>query len=358
MVNKTKKVGMICFANDGGLGSQTRRLAKLINPDVIMVINSSGFSKNKTQHYEWYEWHHNYFVVDGMPGNKAIQIFLQNLTHAFVVENPYNFGLVYWGQKQGTKILCQSNYEFCENLDKPWLPTVDKFLMPSHWMMDDMIERFGADRVQYLPPAIDPAEFTEARETNMKRTGKKRFLHLIGTAAMQDRNGTFDLLDAIKLTKGDFDLVIRSQHPLSMDVYLDDPRVSYEVNNLGGNFELYKDFDVLLLPRRWGGLCLPMHEALMSGLPVLMTNITPQKEILPDNWLVPASRVGAFMARSEIPYYSAFPEIHANMIDTFAMMSDWVILEEKRKAFDLATRNYSFDALRDKYLALFNDRES
>lgn len=353
-----KKVGLIAFANDGGLGAQTRRLAKLINPDVIMVINSQGFSKNKRQHFDWYEWHPNYFIVDGMPGNKAVQLFLQNLTHAFIVENPYNFGLVYWGQKQGTKVYCQSNYEFNQNLDQPWLPVVDKFLMPSHWMIPDMVERFGADRVQYLPPAIDPAEFTKAREANLKRRGKKRFLHLIGTAAAQDRNGTLDLLDAVKLTKEDFELVIRSQHPLSMDVYLDDPRVQYEVNNWDENWELYNDFDALLLPRRWGGLCLPMHEALFSALPVLMTEVTPQKEVLPTKWLAPANRMGTFMARTEIPYYSVGHGIYAELIDQFAKMGDEVMLGEKEKAVKIAEENFSFDALRGRYLALFDNGQS
>ena len=353
-----KKVGLIAFANDGGLGAQTRRLYKLIKPDVVMVIDASGFSKNKQKHFEWYEDAPNYFIVEGLPGNKAVELFLQNLTHVFVVENPYNFGLVYWGQKQGTKIYCQSNYEFNQNLDQPWLPVVDKFLMPSHWMIPDMVERFGADRVAYLPPAIDPVEFAEARETNLKRTGKKRFLHLIGTAATQDRNGTLDLLEAIKLTKEDFELVIRSQHPLSMDVYLDDPRVMYEVDNWPTNQDLYKGFDALLLPRRWGGLCLPMHEALFSGLPTLMTCITPQKEVLPRTWLAPASQKGTFTARTEIPFYSVNFGMYAELIDQFVKKSDEEMLAEKSRAVDIAVSNYSFDALREKYLALFDNGQS
>jgi len=351
MVNK---IGLIAFANDGGLGAQTRRLAKMLNPDIIMVIDSSGFSKNKVQHFEWYrEWNH--FIVGGLPGNLAIQTFLQNLTHVFVCENPYNFGLVYWGQQQGTKVFVQSNYEFCDNLDKPWLPVPDKFLMPSHWMIPEMLEKYGTDKVMYLPPPINPNEFTKAREQNMKRRGKKRFLHLIGTAATEDRNGTLDLIDTLKLTTGDFEVVIRSQQPLSMDVYLDDPRVTYEVNNWDENWELYNDFDALLLPRRWGGLCLPMLEALMSGLPVLMTDISPNKEVLPRQWVAPANRMGTFMARSEIPYYSVGHGIYAELIEMFAKMSDEVMLEQKMKAFGLGVERFSDAALKPKYLELLNN---
>lgn len=352
---KPKKVGLIAFANDGGLGAQTRRLAQLIRPDVVMVIDSSHFSKNKRQHFEWYQ-EFNHFIVEGLPGNRPVQIFLQNLTHVFLCENPYNFGLIHWGQQQGTKVYVQSNFEFCENLSKPWLPVPDKFLMPSHWMIPEMVELFGENRVQYLPPPVDPKEFEKSRTANLNRRGKKRFLHLIGTAAMQDRNGTLDLIDTLKLTQGDFEVVIRSQQPLSMDVYLDDPRVTYEVNNWDENWELYNDFDALLLPRRWGGLCLPMIEALMSGLPVLMTDISPNTQVLPRNWLAPANRMGTFWAQTEIPYYSVGHGIYAELIEQFAKMSDEVMLQEKEKAFELAKDRFSFDALRPRYSELFDNR--
>lgn len=37
----------------------------------------------------------------------------------------------------------------------------------------------------------------------------------------------------------------------------------------------------MILPRKYAGLCLPMNEALMSGLPVIMTDIEPNNVILP-----------------------------------------------------------------------------
>lgn len=349
-----RKIGLIAFANDGGLGAQTRRLAKMLNPDIVMVIDAAGFSQNKQRHFEWYK-DYKYFVVSGLPGNQPVKLFLQNLTHVFCVENPYNFGLVHWGQEQGTKIFVQSNYEFCDNVYQPWLPVPDKFLMPSYWMIDDMKERFG-DRVEYLPPPIDPREFDSPREVNFKRRGKKRFLHIIGTAAAEDRNGTFDLIDALKLTTEDFEVVIRSQHPLSMDVYLDDPRVTYEVGGLAQNWELYQDFDALLLPRRWGGLCLPMNEALMAGLPVLMPNITPYREVLPKQWLAPASQRGTFKSKvGEIPLHSVNHGIYAELIEQFAKMSDEEMLQSKTIAFGIGVKNYSPEALMKRYLELFDD---
>lgn len=355
--DKRTKCGLIAFANDGGLGAQTRRLAAMLKPDRIMVIDSSNFSRNKEQHFEWYK-DYNFFVVNGFPNNADIRAFLPNLTHVLVCENPYNFGLIYWAQQQGTKVYVQSNYEFNDNLAQPWLPIPDKFLMPSHWMIPEMVEKFGEEKVMYLPPPIDPLELQKARAVNLKRKGKKRFLHVIGTAASHDRNGTFDVLDSVKLTKGDYELVIRSQQNLSMDVFLDDPRVKYEVGNIKDTVDLYTDFDALLLPRRWGGLCLTMVEALVSGLPVLMSDITPNKELLPDDWLCPANRQGTFQARTPIPYYSVGHGIYSAMIDTFAQMSDEVMLLQKEKAYKTGVLHFSEKNLRSLYLNLFNDRKS
>ena len=54
------------------------------------------------------------------------------------------------------------------------------------------------------------------------------------------------------------------------------------------------------MPRRYGGLCLPMNEALTSGLPVIMSNQSP---------FFPATGCrgefkGGFVARMPIQYFN------------------------------------------------------
>lgn len=347
-----RKLGLIAFANDGGLGAQTRRLAKMLNPERVLIVDSSGFSPNKEQHFDWYK-DYPHFVSSGFPNNEDVKAFLQNLTHVFTCENPYNFNLVWFGQKQGTKIYCQSNYEFCENLDKPYLPVPDKFLMPSYWKLEEMKELFGDDRVEYLPPPIDINEFKEAREINFARSGKPRFLHVLGTRASADRNGTLDLLDAMKFSKGDFELVIKTQHQLPMDYFLDDPRIQYSIEPVEKNADLYKDFDALILPRRWGGLSLTTNEALISGLPVMMTDISPNNELLPSSWLVHSEKKGEFMARSKIDVYSANHKALAAKIDSWASEGNSVNPAMKHRAYYLGVTNFSEEALKPRYDELF-----
>jgi glycosyltransferase involved in cell wall biosynthesis len=42
-------------------------------------------------------------------------------------------------------------------------------------------------------------------------------------------------------------------------------------------WKLYRDFDVLLMPRRFGGLCLPAQEAAAAGLALVMTDTSPNQ---------------------------------------------------------------------------------
>ncbi len=344
-MSQKSRLGLIAFANDGGLGAQTRRLAQMLHPEKVLAIDSSGFSKNKAHHFEWYPADRT-MITQGFPKNHEVLAFIEGLTHVFTCENPYNFYLVKACQERGIKVICQTNYEFCENVSAPHLPVPDIFAMPSHWMIEEMRGMFGL-RVMYLPPPIDPAEFLPARNVNLGRSGKTRFLHIVGVNAWKDRNGALDLLDAVRMSKGEYELVIRSQHPLSKEYVIDDPRITLLVGNVEKNVDLYKDFDALILPRRYGGLSLTTNEALMSGLPVMMPDISPNNRLLPNDWLVPARSLGSFTARAEIPYYAVDVPKLAEKIDVWAKLPPLKI-----QAINLGQSNFSMDVLKPQYDAI------
>ncbi len=192
------KLGIVTFANDSGLGAQTRRLVYMLKPYRILVIDSSGFSKNSVQHFEWYDNFTGY-KVNGFPTNHEVAVFMTGLSDVIVCENPLNFSMLDYAKTHNINLFIQSNYEFCDHLtNKLTLPT--KFLMPSYWKIDEMKAEFGDDRVMYLPPPIDPNEFKEAREINFGRSklDKLKYLHIVGTLAANDRNGTLDLLESMR----------------------------------------------------------------------------------------------------------------------------------------------------------------
>lgn len=345
------KLGFMAFANNSGLGIQSKRLVEMLKPDRLLVIDSRSFSQNKELNLDWYKDYQFFTTARGFPSDTEIDRFLDGLTHVFILENPYNFYLPYRAKQLGIKVICQVNYEFCENIEKPYLPQPDIFLMPSYWMINEM-KRLFPD-VRYLPPPINPDEFMEVRKINMIRTGKPRFLHIIGTAAYKDRNGTLGLLEAVKLTKSDFELIIKTQHELTGDYFLDDPRITYDITNVGENAELYRDFDAMILPRRYGGLSLTTNEALMAGLPVIMPNISPNNNWLPKEWLVEAEYKTQIVVKAIIDVYSVKEKELANKID-WLCSQDLSIL--KNQAFITGALEFEVDVLKPLYLDLLNNR--
>jgi glycosyltransferase involved in cell wall biosynthesis len=333
-------VGQICFANDGGLGIQTKRLYEMIKPDKVLLIDSRGFSKNKQFHSDWYPEEIT-TTVNGFPRNYDIAEWIKGLKTVFTVENPYNFYLVWKCREQGIKTICQTNYEFCENLVAPWLPVPDLFLMPSHWMVDDMKERFGHDRVKVLPPPLDPNTFHYVGDS---KYGTPNFLHIVGTLAANDRNGTLDLLQAVMKSKGDYRLTIHSQHKLPDQYIINDKRVTYRIKNFEKTEDLYKGFQALILPRRYGGLSLTTNEALMSGLPVMMTDISPNNILLPKSWLIPARKVGEFQVRASISYYESDLQALANKLDQWSKS-----LPNSFSAHKIALDNFKVQTLAKEY---------
>lgn len=337
--------GELVFSNNSGIGIQSRRLCYLIKPNRILAIDSSGFSKNKKQHWDWYANFQGIITKHGFPTNREIDAFLKGLTRVFCIENPLNFYLLDECKRLGIKLYIQSNYEFCDHLNKNLtLPT--KFLMPSYWMIDEMRKRFGDDRVMYLPPPINPQEFTKARECNFRRKGKK-YLHIIGTLATHDRNGTLSIIESLRQSKGDFELIIRSQHELPKEYMTEDRRVKYEIRNSQEVADMYYDFDAVILPRRYGGLSLVCNEALMSGLPVIMIDISPNNQLLPKKWLIPARKTADLMTRTIIPVYSANVQALADTLNNLQVTE-----EDKIEAFELGYNQFSETELLPKYQSL------
>lgn len=286
----------------------------------------------------------------GFPTNYEVDVFLKGLTHVLCAENPFSFYLLKRAEQLGIKVYIQSNYEFCDHLNTKGLTLPTKFLMPSYWKLQEMKDRFGQDRVQYLPPPIRLDEFKHAREINMIKSGKRELLHIVGTLAAHDRNGTLDLLEAMKKTKTDFNLTIRSQHELPRGYYSEDKRIKYVIENTEDVESMYVGYDALVIPRRYGGLCLTCNEALLSGIPVIMPDISPNNRLLPSKWLVPAHKTGDFMARTTI-------DVYGSDIDALAKKLDWVgeydCEKIKTQAFQIGYDNFSDSNLREQYKALF-----
>jgi hypothetical protein len=344
------RLGIIARSDNTGLGNQTRELVKMLSPDKILLINSQFFNNNK-QHPEWYKDYNVIQTRKGMPRTNEIVSFLEDIDVVISCETFYHLELVNLAKKQGIKTILQYNYELFGHLANPDWTLPDVLLAPSIWNLDIVIEKFGSkSKVMHLPPPTDQSLFNEARETNLSKD-HKRILHIAGKKAAKDRNGTESILEMIKYSREDYELVIKSQTPLNLACK--DSRVKIEMGDPDNRQDMYSGFDAMVLPRRYAGLCLPMNEALMSALPVFMTDISPNNAILPSKWLVESNKINTFRTKSMVNVYNVNPQKLAKVIDKY--VGNNRKKEIKETAVEIGLENFSVNILKQKYLNIINE---
>ena len=344
------RLGIIARSDNTGLGNQTMELVKMLNPDKILLINSQFFNNNK-QHPEWYKGYNVIETRKGMPKTNEIIEFLEGLDVVISCETFYHLELVDRAKKQGIKTILQYNYELFGHLAHPEWTLPDVLLAPSIWNLDLIMDQFGSKtKVMHLPPPTDQSLFNEARDINLSKD-HKRILHIAGKKAAKDRNGTETILEMIKYSKEDYELVIKSQTPLNL--VCKDSRVKIEIGDPDNRQDMYTGFDAMVLPRRYAGLCLPMNEALMSALPVFMTDISPNNAVLPRKWLAESTKIDTFRTKSMVNVYDAKPDKLGKIIDRY------VGNDRKHKLKEVAVQigldNFSVDTLKQKYLDIINE---
>ena len=342
------RLGIIARSDNTGLGNQTRELVNMLNPDKILLIDSTPFNKNK-QHPEWYDGY-DCIKSNGFPSSEQIKIFLNSVDVVLSCETFYDQNFIRFANKRNVKTILQYNYELFGHLSNPNLPLPTALLSPSVWKIEHIQKLFGNQtKVIHLPPPTNENLFNKVKENNLSKS-HNRILHVAGKKASKDRNGTETVIDMLKYSKGDYELVIRSQSEIESNIK--DSRLTIEIGNPENREDMYDGFDAMVLPRRYAGLCLPMNEALLSALPVFMTNISPNNHVLPQNWLVKSDSIGTIRTKIRLELFEANPRDLAKTIDDYMSIKDKKIYKEQ--AYNIGISNFSPNVLKDKYLKIIS----
>ena len=324
------RLGLIARADNSGLGMQTWEFYNHMPVAKTLVVDMSGHNGNQQypMRFPGAMWSH------GIPNIGTIRAFLEGLDVVFVAEAPYNYMLYSIAREMGVKTAVQYNYEFFDWFKYTDFPKPDMLIAPSLWHYTDIERWCRQNDVQhiYLHCPVNRAKLPYRPPTGKAKT----FLHVVGRAAAHDRNGTQTVIEASRHIKSDAVIKLHFQaeqgighqvtHTLSdymnwVDMKGDREKLNISQHEYDNYEDIYEGSDVLLLPRRYGGNCLPMNEALSCGMPVIMTNISPNDRFLPGQWLIPADKVGSFTPRTQIDIYGATPEALAAKIDELARMN-------------------------------------
>ena len=335
------RIGLIARADSRGLGVQTKAFYDNMQPAKTLVVDCPS-AKPLPLRFDWYP---DATVVHGLPSNDDLERFVYELDVVFTCETAYNNDLYRIARKRGVRTVLQYNHEFFEHLHQPRLHKPDVFAAPSLWRMDEV----HFENLVLLPVPVDTRKFTinESREA-------RRFLHIVGRPAIYDRNGTLDVLKALPYIKTDIQVTLRCQEPGYVESMLHqvpnipgNVQVTVEPGDVENYWDMYTGHDVLLMPRRFGGLCLPVNEALAAGMPVIMPNIAPNNQWLPADWLVGASKTATFHAHTHVDVHAVNPEAYAAKISEWADNSS--IFQAQQQLAQEYARWLSWTALKPLY---------
>ena len=342
------RLGIIARSDNTGLGNQTKELVDMLNPDKILLIDSTPFNNN-SQHPGWYD-RYSCIRTHGFPTVQQIKMFLGDVDVVLSCETFYDQNFIRFANKRGVKTILQYNYELFGHLSNPEQPLPTVLLSPSLWQIETIQQMFGdRTRIIHLPPPSNPELFANVKNNNMSKS-HNRLLHIAGKKAAKDRNGTETVINMLKHSKTDYELIIRSQSEII--THVTDSRLKIEIGNPENREDLYNGFDAMVLPRRYAGLCLPMNEALLSGLPVFMTNVSPNNQILPQDWLVESDPIGTIRTKVRIGLFEANNVLLAQTVDKYMSMNDKT--NYKEQAYSLGFNNFAPAILKEKYLELIS----
>ena len=250
-------IGAIVVATDQGLGY----LAKdFYDNGVIDKVLIHKHSSRKT-HHEWYG-------EDGrMYSRDNVDWFFKGLDTVLYFEEAFEWKLIPMARNRGIKNVFMPMYE-CTRQPFPYEP--DVILCPSELDMEYFKDK-------------DPILVTVPVDTqHAERTKAKVFVHNAGNGGLGGRNGTRELLEAMKYVKSPLELIIRAQEGRYKT---SDKRITLESGTIPKE-DLYKKGDVFIFPEKFNGLSLPLQEAYASGMLVMATDRFPINTWLPKQPLI------------------------------------------------------------------------
>lgn len=267
------RVGTICFAIKRGLGY----LAKAFYDNGVVtdpIIMHHG--RIKTQ----YDWYPNAINITTRPFlNNEVKAKIREMDLMLFFETPFEWEIINYCRDVGVKTALMPMYE-CTHKGPPAKP--DLFLCPSLLDMN-----YYPNNSVFIPIPVDP-ELSPWR----LREKAEVFIHNGGYLGIQGREGTLNVITAMRYVKSPLKLIVRSQERIPnshIRMCSRDSRIEYNQETIPLT-ELYATADVAVGAQIWNGCSLPLQEAYASGLLVMNTDRYPVNTWLPNDPLIPVER--------------------------------------------------------------------
>lgn len=324
------RLGVLVRADARGLGFQSRAVCRELGGLPLVVVPSderaAGYAQQVPSGVPVVEWR-----PDGsLQPRDLLQDWLRTIDVCWSAETLYDPALVRFARKAGVKTVVHVNPELWR---WDWEPPTRVWL-PTSWLAD----RFEGARVVPMPVETDQAP------SPVERADPVVLVHTVGRRALLDRNGTEVLSEALKGMGEPCTVRVWSQDATAESVH--GSRRQCVETFCGGTedrWDMYRGAHVLVLPRRYGGNCLPAIEAMAAGLAVVMPDCSPNLM-----WPVVSFPVQGFRSRGmvggRVPVAALRPRDLAKCLD--GLVRDRERLAEARARSLVWASENSWEALR------------
>lgn len=269
------KLGIIARCDARGIAWQTLEMVRHLNPSKVLCVlmNDPEWPEDVGRFAQW----DTTFVDSNLSpklhertlDERKCRKFLRDLDVVFAVETVYDWKFIDWAHEAGARVIVHGNGEFYAHHANPDWPHPDTWAWPTPWMRDQL-----PDGVDLPVPCVErPQTVADPDERTLN------VLHVIGKMAANDRNGSLDFIEALPSLRGPTKVRIAVQGDSLPRKVRCGSNVELEVitGSVADRWDLFADCHVLTMPRKYGGLCLPVIEAMACGLTPLMPDISPNE---------------------------------------------------------------------------------
>jgi hypothetical protein len=306
-----------------------------MRPEKVLVVHTEHHTRGKADPAIFQGLGGEVRSARRAPRRQDAEWLVAGVDSVFTVECAYGTEVPYAARARGVKMVTQGNPEMT-GLGE----VCDVMLAPTKWRLDAL-----PMEPRVLP---FPTDFELLPTRALQPKGIYTLYH-VASSAMCDRNGTQLLLDALPFVQHELTLKIRGGEK-KRSTHYGLVTVEWLGHHSGMFYEHWpEDVDALVLPRRYGGLCLPMQEAATLGLPIITLDLDPQREWFPSASLVPArveEEVGMRGGRFQI--HSCDPRRLGAAINM--LVQDPSFQRERSLAW---ARSISWEALQEHYDDVF-----
>jgi glycosyltransferase involved in cell wall biosynthesis len=328
------RVGLIARATDSGLGHLSKDFFDHFGPDETLVITDAD--GRYQDHREWYP--DGWFVRMEDLGHYDLASWMRTVDVVFGYETFYHERVLRSAAAAGVRSVLMGMPELTrQRRNHGFLGDPDTYVWPTSWLLEDLPGQLLAVPVTWRGP----------RQTHFPLT----IVHVAGQPATADRNGTQLFVRALQHLHCEIDVRICAANDAVYDFSKVPDNVQIEVwGQVADRFLMYQECDLLVLPRRYGGLSLPVLEALSCGLAVMMPDTSPQNQDWPILAVPCSPDVPQRCGAGFVPRVVTRPEDLAASIEQ--AVYDRVLVNRATEAARLWVRENSWAALAPGYEAV------